>query len=103
MRPRLRPGSQPPGRRKAKYGYRRGLLTRAAVRGEIQHWVATSLLDRPEVTSWAIWSSVGVSLTSVDGLRLRAVSPDARSSWLARAARLAARRSWKVSTASRRR
>jgi hypothetical protein len=34
---------------------------KATVRGQIQLWVATSLLDRPEVTSWAIWSSVGVS------------------------------------------
>ena len=58
----------------------------ATVRGEIQHCAATSLLDIPEATSWAILSSVGVSATSVDGSRLRAVSPEARSSWLARAA-----------------
>src|SRR4051794_30817051 len=39
---------------------------KATVLGEIQHCAATSLLDRPELTSRAICSSVGVSLTSVD-------------------------------------
>ena len=43
-----------------------------------------------------------MSLTSVEGSRLRAVSPEARSSWLARAARRSARRSWNVSRAWRR-
>ena len=75
---------------------------KATVRGEIQHCAATSLFDRPELTSWAILSSIGVSLTSVEGSRLRAVSPEARSSWFARAARASACRSWNVSRAWRR-
>ena len=33
---------------------------KATVRGEIQHCAATSLFDSPELTSWAILSSVGV-------------------------------------------
>ena len=38
-----------------------------------------------KVTSSAIWSSVGVSLTSVEGSRLRAVSPShAAPGWLVR-------------------
>jgi hypothetical protein len=42
------------------------------------------LVERPELTSWAICSSIAVSLTIVDGLRLRAVSLEARSSCAAR-------------------
>ena len=44
------------------------------------------LVGHPGATSWAILSSVGVSFTRVEGSRLRAVSPEARSSWFARSA-----------------
>ena len=56
------------------------------VRGERKSWAATSLLERPCPTKRATWSSCGVSWSSVLGSRLRAVSPDARSSARARSA-----------------
>jgi hypothetical protein len=68
----------------------------ATVRGETQHCAATSLLDMPWLTSWATFSSMGVNFTRVDGSRLRAISPAARSSWVARAASGSARRSSNV-------
>src|SRR6478735_3677399 len=57
---------------------------KATVLGETQICAATSLLESPEDTSWATLSSIGVSLTRVEGSRLRAVSPEARSSAAAR-------------------
>ena len=54
---------------------------KATVRCDTQHWAAMSLFDMPWPTSSATWRSIGVSLSCVDGSRLRAVSPDARSSW----------------------
>ena len=75
---------------------------KATVRGDTQHWAAMSLFDMPWRTRPATWRSIGVSISWVDGSRLRAVSPDARSSWLARAASGSARRSSNVSSAARR-
>ena len=73
----------------------------ATVRGETQHWAAMSLFDKPVVTSCATFCSTGVSCKRVDGSRLRAVSPEARSSWVVRAMSGPAFRSVKISSAAR--
>src|SRR3954464_4913733 len=57
---------------------------KATVREEIHSWLPTSLFDRPCATSFVTWSSIGVRAVRVDGSRLRALSPDARSSCSAR-------------------
>ena len=74
----------------------------ATVRGETQICAATSLLDMPEATSRATLSSIGVRSTSVETSRLRAVSPEARNSAVARSTSGSACRSLNVSSACRR-
>ena len=75
----------------------------ATVRGDTQHWAAMSLFDRPCADQLGdLAFHRGQRASRVDGSRLRAVSPDARSSWVARAASGSARRSSNVSSAARR-
>jgi hypothetical protein len=65
-------------------------------------WAPISRLVPPSPTRRMIWSSWGVSWAKALGSRLRALSPVARSSAVARSAQGAAPSRWKVARAFRR-
>ena len=74
----------------------------STVRGLRNSCPAMSLFEPPSATSRAIWSSCGVSSSTVLGSRLRTVSPVARNSPRARSAHGSAPSASKASTAARR-